>query len=142
MNRIRYVNIGLHLLVGIGAMAGGYAGLANPTSPLGAPLSMLEHSPFASFFLPALFLFAVLGIGNILCSIALFFFPVLGMCFSLAWGILLFLWIVIQCIMIRDVVLLHVIFFFWGLAQATLAFIHLKRSGELSGLVGELFDYP
>ncbi len=142
MKKIQYINFTLHLLVGIGAMAGGYAGIANPTSPLGAPVSMLEHSPFTSFFLPGLFLFGVLGIGNVVCSICVLFFPILGMCFSFAWGMVLMLWIAIQCIMIRDVVMLHVIFFIWGLVETSLALIHLKRSGNLAYLVGELFDYP
>ena len=67
-------NILLILLgfLGLGAIGGGGALIISPTGELiGMPLSMLEKSPFNSFFIPGVILFSVLGLIPLLLIIAL-----------------------------------------------------------------------
>lgn len=121
MKTVRMLSIILHLFVGVGAMAGGLACLLDPYAPLGAPVTMLEGSPFDSFLIPGIILFGLIGIGNVLG----------GILFRLHWkyqpyvsGLLggaLVVWIIVQCIILRDVVFLHVLFFGFGAVQGCLA---------------------
>ncbi|MDD7793617.1 hypothetical protein [Clostridium sp. 'White wine YQ'] len=113
--------LALHLFVGIGAMAGGLAAILNPQSPMGVPTEALKYSPFTDFLIPGLTLFTVIGLGNILC-VALFLFKtkVQGYISGVISFALIF-WIIIQCIMLNDVVFLHVLFFGIGVVQAFLS---------------------
>ena len=128
----------IHLFVGLGAMAGGLAAILNPIDPLGAPLSLLEGSPFRSFLLIGLFLFTVLGLGNLLAALLVARFSVVGPLLSLLLGVLMMLWIVIQCVIISSVVALHIIFFVIGALQVVLASRSLHHSGAWSDLFYEL----
>lgn len=114
---IRYITLLLLVLNGIGALIGGIPMLAYPDgSANGIPLSYLEHSPFANYFIPGL----VLVIGNGVFSLLAF----LGLLLNVrhhAWlvtgqGIFLLGWIVIQMILIREVNFLHVAFGSIGIA--------------------------
>lgn len=67
-------NIFLFLLgfLGLGAIGGGGALIISPTGELlEMPLSMLEKSPFNSFFIPGVILFLVLGLIPLLLIIVL-----------------------------------------------------------------------
>jgi hypothetical protein len=115
----------LHILVGIGALAGGFAAITDPRSPFGAPVDMLKNSPFDDFFIPGLLLFGVIGIGN-LFSGAMFFAKTkyqgyISSVFS--WALVI--WIIVQVIMLQAVVFLHVLFFIIGLVQAALSMVLL-----------------
>jgi hypothetical protein len=110
-----------HIFVGIGGMAGGYAAISQPIEPLGISMEMLQHSPFKDFFIPGIILFSFIGVGNLACAVILLLkWKYRGYSSSvLSWG--LAIWIIIQCIMLRTVAALHVIFFFIGLIQAVLS---------------------
>ncbi len=140
MNWIRKTLFTLHLIVGIGALAGGYGCLADIYNPLGAPLTLLENSPFTSYFIPGLFLFGVIGLGNIICSILVWRYSIVGMISSLALGLALSAWIVIQCIILQGIVALHIIFLVVGLVQTGLSLWKLIQSGDLAYLLGELIN--
>jgi hypothetical protein len=67
-------NILLFLLafLGLGAVFGGAVIVISPSGKLfGMPLSMLENSPFSSFFIPGIILFLVLGIVPMVLFFAL-----------------------------------------------------------------------
>ena len=116
---------GIHVCVGIGAIAGGTGAVLNPLSPMGMPPGMLKNGPFTDFLIPGLFLLCVLGFGNLLAAVALIKkLPFHGM-LSGALGSVLMLWIVIQCWMLRAVAALHVIFFLIGAVQGLLALLLL-----------------
>ena len=140
MNWIRKTLFTLHLIVGIGGLAGGYGCLSDIYNPLGAPLSLLENSPFTSYFFPGLFLLFIIGLGNIVCSILVLRYPIVGMMGSLALGIALSAWIVIQCIILQGIVALHIIFLVVGLVQTGLSLWKLIQSGDLAYLLGELIN--
>ena len=138
MKGTRIIMMLTHLLVGIGASFGGYACIADPLCPVGAPISLLEGSVFTSYFLPGLFLFGILGHGNLLCAIFVWKYQILGLLSSMLLGFFLATWIVIQCIIIKDVVALHSIFFGVGLFQFSLSLFQLIKSGHAAYLISEL----
>lgn len=121
-------------------MAGGYGCLSDIYNPLGAPLSLLEKSPFTSYFIPGLFLFGVIGLGNIICSILVWRYSIVGTLASLALGFALSAWIVIQCVILQDIVALHIIFLIVGLVQTGLSLWQLIQSGDLAYLLRELIN--
>lgn len=128
MRFLKGVLLFLHLLVGIGAVFGGWAAISDPLKPLGAPLSLLVHSPFVNFFIPGLLLFAVIGLGN-LFSAALFAGPKpLQIYSSLIISFGLIIWILVQVFMLRTVDILHVIFLLIGFVQAGISLLLLYQA--------------
>lgn len=121
MKRVYSVLFALHLFVGIGAMAGGLAAILNPQEPLGAPIELLQNSPFNNFLIPGIILFTVIGLGNVISAITL------GLRFkfqgyvSVVFSGALVIWIIVQCIMINSIIFLHVLFFIIGLTQSVLS---------------------
>lgn len=125
MKIVNRVSFWLHLFIGVGGMAGGFAAISNPSSPMGAPVDMLVNSPFTDFFIPGLILFGFIGICNVLAALLYKFKPVLRGYASGIMGGGLMVWLIVQCIMIQGVGALHVIFFVFGLIQAILAVVIL-----------------
>ncbi|MFA6784994.1 MAG: hypothetical protein WCR13_08870 [Sphaerochaeta sp.] len=125
MKKITGVLFILHLLVGTGGMAGGFACLIDPHSPLGAPVEMLQNSPFSSFLIPGILLFSVIGIGNFISAAVLTQSKKWSGYTSSISGWSLVIWIIVQCYMIQSIVFLHVLFFCIGSIQAVLAFLLL-----------------
>lgn len=113
----------LHVFVGIGAMAGGMAAILNPLSPFTMPVETLKNSPFDNFLIPGIILFTIIGLGNIFGGVMLAFKSRFKEYSSGIFGGALVIWIIVQCIMIRAVAFLHVLFFFIGLIQFALAAI-------------------
>ena len=126
MNTRRRILLALHLFVGIGALAGGLAAITNPINPLGAPLSLLENSPFESYFIIGLFLAGVIGGGNIGGFLLLLTRPTIGNLTTFGLGFVLIVWIVIQCLIIKTVMFLHVLFFLIGFLQSLFALLNRK----------------
>lgn len=121
MKNVNRVSFWLHLFIGVGGMAGGFAAITNPASPMGAPTDMLVNSPFTDFFIPGLILFGFIGVCNVLAALLYKFKSVLRGYASGVMGGGLMVWLIVQCIMIQGVGALHVIFFVLGLVQAILA---------------------
>lgn len=117
----------LHLFVGIGAMAGGSNAIMNPYSPLGVPADTLKYSPFSNFLIPGIILFVVIGVGNIFSAITLFLKSKYQGYISGVFSLSLVIWIIVQCIMLRTVNYLHVIFFIIGIIQGFLSSIILFK---------------
>ncbi|HHY82586.1 MAG TPA: hypothetical protein GX505_07890 [Clostridiales bacterium] len=121
MKILNHILIFLHAFVGIGAIAGGLAAIINPYEPMGITTDVLKNSPFNDFLIPGIILFIIIGLGNIVSAV------VLGLdykykgyvCSIFSWALVI--WIVVQCIMLYDVVALHVIYFIIGLVMAALS---------------------
>jgi len=122
--------IGLHIFIGIGAAAGGIAAVTDPESPMGMPVEMLESSPFESFMIPGLFLLIVLGLGNITLSILTIKKIRYHGVASGIMGVILILWIVIQCYVLQTVGGLHIAYFCLGIIQGLLSFVLIYRLDE------------
>lgn len=128
MNKIMKTLIGLHIFVGIGAMAGGLGAITSPNNPMGMTTDALKNAPFTNFLIPGLILFFFLGVGNIIGAILLkkWKYGVYGSN-VMGWGMIL--WIIIQCIMLEAIHPLHIIFEIIGIIQASLAFALLYHKG-------------
>ncbi len=133
MRYVRPLLIALHLLVGVGAVAGGLAAILDPMTPLGMPVDSLENFPFDSFLIPGIILFGLIGIGNLLAAVP----ALLGRrWFGYTSGFsacALMGWITVQCLMLGAVVALHVIFFCIGAAMGFLALARLGAEGLWPG---------
>ena len=121
MKKVYRLLFGLHAFVGIGAMAGGLAAITNPGEPLGAPVELLKNSPFSDFFIPGIILFTIIGLGNVISAFMFRFKSRFQGYISSVFSWALIIWIVVQCIILREVVFLHVLFFVIGLIQAVLS---------------------
>lgn len=115
----------LHILVGIGALAGGMMAILNPQTPGGITVDALKNSPFNNFLIPGIILFSVIGLGNLTSAITLHFKVKYHGYISSVFSWALVIWIVVQCTMLRSIVALHVIFFLIGLVEAALAMLQL-----------------
>lgn|GEM_PF-491122 len=122
MKALTKIVTGIHMYVGVGAVFGGMAAILNPDEPLGISSEMLNNGPFDNYLIPGLFLFFVLGFGNILCSILTIKKAKYYGVYSGLLGGVLVLWIMIQCYVLKEVGVLHVVFFLIGLLQGVLAF--------------------
>ncbi|AEV28589.1 hypothetical protein SpiGrapes_0754 [Sphaerochaeta pleomorpha str. Grapes] len=133
MKIIRPLSIGLHIFLGVGAMSGGFACLIDTQTPLGTSVEMLQNSPFTSFLIPGLLLFFVIGVGNIIGSILVKrSWEYWGYSSGILGGALV-IWIIVQCLMLNAVVFLHVLFFFLGIFQVSLAMGRLYEQNQFPG---------
>jgi hypothetical protein len=130
MKRLYVVIIALHIFTGLGATAGGLAAVLNPRSPMGMSVEALRSGPFKDFLVPGLFLFLVLGLGNLLAAWAVARMAPLHGVYSGGLGAIMVGWIIVQCFMLQAVVALHVIFFLVGALQGILAAVLLYRRNE------------
>jgi hypothetical protein len=123
MKVLRILVLVVHLIVGIGALAGGLACILDPIEPLGSPASLLDGSPFSTYLIPGLVLFTLFGIGNIVGAVMTILryrwhSYLLGLL-----GVAMVIWITVQVLVIGTVVFLHVLFFCIGLFQAALLIV-------------------
>ena len=127
MKRVYSFLFFLHAFVGIGAMAGGLAAITNPQNPLGISVEVIKYSPFTNYLIPGIILSTVIGLGNLLSALILYFKLKFHayICSVISWALVI--WIVVQCIMMRDIALLHIIFFIIGLIQSVLSMIILFK---------------
>lgn len=111
----------LHAFVGLGAIGGGIMAILNPTGPGGMPAEVLKNSPFNDFLIPGIILFTIIGIGNIFSAVTILLKSKYQGYISSVFSWALVIWIIVQCIMLRSVVALHVIFFVIGLVEVVIS---------------------
>ena len=105
----------LLLVNGIGALWGG-TNLLRDTSgkSMGWSLNMLAHTPFSDYFVPGLILFVANGLFSLFVFLLLLFNNRKYPLFILAQGAILVGWIVIQVMMLRTIVPLHLVMLLVG----------------------------
>ena len=113
----------LHIFVGLGAIGGGFMAILNPQSPGGMPIDSLKNSPFTNFLIPGVILFTVIGLGNIFSALLMKIKSRYKSYISVTFSFALVIWIIVQCIMLRVIVHLHIIFFIIALIQVGLSII-------------------
>lgn len=137
-----YVLITLQFILGIGALFGGGALVLSPDGTLlHMPLDILNDSPFHSFLFPGLILFLVLGVYPVLIAFSLIYEKPARFAEWLnfdkaafwAWshsvyiGFILIIWITVQMYLIHDIVMIHVVYIFIGLAIQVASFLPSVR---------------
>ena len=129
--------------LGLGAIGGGSALIISPSGELlGMPLSMLEESPFNSFFVPGIILFSVLGLIPLWLIIALLKKPESKLAENInffkdmhwAWtysiyiAFVLIFWIQIQMVFISSVYWLHTFYMFFAVLIIFVALLPQVRN--------------
>ena len=94
---IARVSMGLEVLLSLGALAGGTALMVGPRGEI-IPLQVaaLQGSPFDTYFVPGLILFAVLGLGPIAAAILAFARQPLAPLAALVVGVGLLIWLIVE----------------------------------------------
>ncbi|SDW07410.1 hypothetical protein SAMN05421781_0352 [Marinococcus luteus] len=125
-----YMLIFFHLLLGIGALAGGGVLIISPDGSMSSmPLEILRNTPFNNFLIPGIILFTCLGVLPVVTAIFLASEKSLRVSGKLslykeahgAWnsslyiGFILIGWITVQMYLIEEVVFLHVFYILLGL---------------------------
>jgi energy-converting hydrogenase Eha subunit B len=131
MKLARIAIIVIQLVVMLNALGGGYYGL---TGAEGVDPAWLEGSPFDSYVVPSLFLFVVIGGGMALASLVWIVHNRHAALLSLAMGLILIAWIVVQVAIIGYVSWLQPASFVAGIAIALLAwrFLRLQRAQQVA----------
>ncbi len=126
----RNLLVTLMALLGIGAIYGGGLLIISPSGEmLGIPISLLEPTPFNSFFIPGIILFLVLGIAPILVAFALIYkFEIKQLqklnvfkdmhwswSYSIYISFALIIWIQIQMVLLSTVFWAHTLYVFWAI---------------------------
>lgn len=127
MKKIDRILFIVHIFVGLGAIGGGLMAVLFPTGPAGMPTDALKNSPFSNYLIPGIILFSVIGLGNVASAITMLFKSRYQGYISSIFSWALVIWIIVQCIMLRMVALLHVIYLIIGLVEAFLSIIILFR---------------
>ena len=141
MKLIRRSLLWLHFMVGLGGMAGGMAAVLNPQKPLGMSTEALKNSPFSDYLIPGIILFAVIGLGNLFSGIMLLKKSKWQAYTSGITGAALVVWIIVQCIMLRLVAFLHILFFGFGMVEGLLATVILFEQKQFpANLVIKVFS--
>jgi menaquinone-dependent protoporphyrinogen oxidase len=100
----RWLLATLCLSVGITAIIGGLALIARPDGSLiHMPTSVLDHSPFSSFFVPGLLLVLVVGLDNLIAGILVMRESTIANAAALVAGAALFIWIVAEMMFLRRI---------------------------------------
>ena len=87
----------LQAFVGVGALVGGLGLALDPSGEsLGIPLELLEETPFATYLVPGIILFAVNGLGSLAGAVASFARHQYAGKAAMALGAFLVAWILVQ----------------------------------------------
>jgi hypothetical protein len=121
MRKVYNILFALHLFIGIGALFGGSLAIINPQEPLGMTTEALKNGPFENYLIPGIFLFTIIGLGNIISAITLKLkWKFQGYISSVvSWALIIL--IVIQCLIFELVAVPHVLYFFLGAISAALS---------------------
>ena len=118
----------LQAFIGVGAVAGGLGLALDPSGEgLGIPLDLLEETPFATFLIPGIVLFAVNGLGSLTGAIASFARHRYAGHAATALGAFLIAWILVQVYWFAGFHWLHWLYLGLGIVELALGW-SVRRS--------------
>lgn len=113
----------IQLFVGIGAIPAGLSMILEPSgNGIGMTTDILINTPFDTFLIPGIFLFAVNGLFNIWASFLSFRKNDYLGTFGIILGSFLVLWIIIQIYLIGLIHFLQPLFFVIGVVEIILGY--------------------
>ena len=119
LDRYGKLAVGLLVVLGLGALAGGIALLAKPDgSVMHFDVAILEGSPFADFTIPGLILGGLFGLGSLVTAVLGFQRSRIAPFLAFSIGAGQMIWIVIQLAIIEELSFLHPTMFLIGLGIA------------------------
>jgi hypothetical protein len=122
MNRAGKTAVSLLILLGIGALAGGVALVAKPDgSVMQMPERLLAGSPFPDFFVPGLILGGLFGVGSVVVTVIGLRRWRIAPFLAFAIGCGQMIWIVVELAIMKELSVLHPIYFGLGLVIAVAA---------------------
>jgi hypothetical protein len=111
----------LQAFIGVGAVGGGLGLAFAPSSEsLGMPLELLEETPFTTFLVPGIILFAVNGLGSLTGAIASFARNRYAGHAAIALGAFLTAWILVQVYWFAGFHWLHWFYLALGVVETAL----------------------
>jgi len=111
----------LQVFIGLGAVGGGLGLALEPSGAnLGIPLELLDNSPFSTYLVPGIVLFAVNGLGSLVGAAASFARYRYAGETAMALGVFLVAWIVLQVYWIATFHWLHALYLGSGLLECVL----------------------
>lgn len=118
----------LLLFNGLSALFGGWQLMVQPDgSSMQMSLDWLQYSPFSNYLIPGILLFVVNGLMSIFVFILLIIkyksYPLLVM----LQGVLLFGWIAVQVLMLRDIIWIQILYGSIGLVLLLLGWLLRKK---------------
>lgn len=120
----------LQVVVGVSALPIGITMMTNAEgAPLGLPQAWIDATPFASYLVPGLFLFAMNGIGQLLAAGLIVYRHRLAPWLTGALGVGLMIWIAVQVATMPSHVLQPVMFTI-GMIESLVALFWLRRLGH------------
>jgi hypothetical protein len=118
----------LTALVALGALWGGAGLVLQPDgSTVGAPLALLQYSPFQDFLVPGLLLFSVIGLGTAAATGLALLRHRLAPAASASAGTALIVWIAAQIYLLQLIHWLHLIYLLLGCAILLLSWGDARR---------------
>lgn len=130
----------LLVVLGASALFGGGAMMAAPSGAwLGLPRSLLEHTPFDTFFIPGLVLAGVVGLAQLFAARLVWRNDGAADGMAFVAGGLLTGWMVVQMVLLRSALPIQVLTAVFGLLVASLA---TWRFEVLKGAVGHSRSRP
>ncbi len=132
----------IQAFVAIGAIPAGLFVIIDPSgSAIGAPLEMLQHSPFQNFLIPGIFLFTFNGIFHAIGAWSLFTKKPYAGKLGLWLGSFLIAWIVVQVYFLHSIHYLHLLYLGIGIIETFLAH-SIKSSFYVMGKVKRTNKIP
>ncbi len=120
MKAARRIAIVFLLFLGLSAFVGSVPMIVDPGGTfIRMPLTLLEHSPFHSFLIPGLILFFCNGVLSLAIAIAVLRTTKNCGGWVSFQGCVIFGWITVQVIMLRQLYWLH--FVYWGIGLLLMA---------------------
>jgi hypothetical protein len=117
----------LQLFVGVGAVGGGLALILEPSgAKLGIPQNLLENSPFSTYLVPGVVLFAVNGFGSLAGAAATFMRCRYSGEAAVALGAVLVSWIMLQVYWIAAFHWIHALYLGLGVAELILGLMQKR----------------
>ncbi|HEY8167356.1 MAG TPA: hypothetical protein VIF84_01460 [Candidatus Limnocylindrales bacterium] len=127
-----WLGVALELATAVTAIPVGWMLMTDPTGAgIGLPSDWIESSPFGSYLIPGLYLFAVNGVGMVIAAVLTGIRHWSAPWLTAALGVGLIVWILVQLAIMPETMWLQWTFLSVGIAMGLVALFWLRRTDQL-----------